>query len=328
MTDAPPPEAVLWGLMKGAMATQALHVACRFGVADRLVAGPRPVADVAAESGADADALYRFLRALATEGVFAEEEPRVFSNTRASELLRTDGGERWHEFSLQFGDDWYRAFAEAPHAARTGAATFPLVFGASFEERLAADPERLALFNRSMEAGASERISRIAELPWDAELVVDVGGGTGAMLAELLDRHPRIRGVLLDLPEVADEAKRRFAERGLAARTTVVGGSFFDGVPAGDAYVLARILHGCDDEGATTVLRNIRRAARSRARVLVLDAVLPEGNEPHGNKWLDLLMLVLSGGRERDEAEWRYLLVDAGLRPVRVEDGLVEASVD
>jgi O-methyltransferase/methyltransferase family protein len=324
MTEAQP-QAVLWGLVKGAMATQALHVACRFGVAERLAHGPRPVIEIAAEAGADADALYRFLRALATEGVFAEEEQGVFRNTAASELLRTGTEERWHEFALQFGDDWYRAFADAPHAAKTGDPTFPSVFGVRFEERLQADPERLATFNRSMEGGAAERAARIAELPWNAELVVDVGGGTGTMLVELLRRQPRLRGVLFDLPEVAAEAEQRIAASGLSSRCDIVG-SFTDGVPQGDAYVLSRILHGCADETATAVLGNIRGAARPGARVVILDAVLPEGNEQHGGKWLDLLMLVLSGGRERTAAEWRALLEGAGLRVESIDDGLVQAS--
>lgn len=325
MTEAPP-QVVLWGLLKGAMATQALHVACRCAVADRLAEGPRPVAEIATAAGVDPDALYRVLRALASEGVFAEQRPHVFRNTAASDLLRTGGEERWHEFALQFGDDWYRAFAEAPHAVATGEPAFPRVFGVSFEERLRADPERFEWFNRSMEGGASERVARIAELPWDDEVVVDVGGGTGSMLVELLTLHPRLSGVLFDLPEVGPEAARRVAASGVGSRCEVVGGSYFDGVPAGDAYVLSRILHGCDDETATTLLRNVRAAAHPGARILVLDSVVPEGDEPHGSKWLDLLMLVLSGGRERTAGEWQRLLEGADLRIDGLADGLVQTS--
>ena len=322
----PPPPAILWGLMKGAMATQALHVACSLGVADRLADGPRPLAEVAAEAGADADALYRFLRALATEEVFAEEAPGVFRNTPASELLRTGGDQRWHEFALQFGDDWYRVFAEAPRAARSGAPVFEHVFGVSFEERLRADSKRLAWFNRSMEGGAADRVARLAALPWRTEVVVDVGGGTGSALAGLLALHPGLRGVLFDLPDVVAEAEARIAASDLGSRCEVVGGSYYDGIPAGDAYVLSRILHGCDDEAATAILRNVSAAARGNARVLILDAVVPQGNEPHGSKWLDLLMLLLSGGRERTADEWRRLLGAAGLRVDDVADGLVQAS--
>ena len=310
------------------MATQAVRVATEYRVADALADGPRRVSDVAAEAGADADALYRFLRALATEGVFAEDEPGVFRNTTASELLRSDHDERWDDFAVQFGDDWYRAFADAPYSARTGAPAFPRTFGCEFDEWLRLDPERLARFNRSMESGAAERTDRLAGVPLDGELVVvDVGGGTGAMMIELLRRHSRLRGVLYDLPDVVAEAEPRIAAAGLAGRCELVGGSFFDGVPPGaDVYVLSRILHGLGDDRASSVLRRVGDAARPGARILVLDAVLPEGNEPHGAKWLDLLMLVLGGGRERRADEWRRLLASAGLRIDGIVDGLVQAS--
>jgi SAM-dependent methyltransferase len=313
-----PPEAQLWPLVRGAIATQALRVAAQLRVADALATGPRPIDELAAEH--DADAVYRVLRALATEGVFAEDEPGVFRNTPASELLRTDGEQRWHEFALQFGGEWYDAFALAPHAVRTAEPTFPIVFGAGFEEWMRDHPDAHGVFNRSMEAGAAERIERIAGLPWNAEVVVDVGGGTGRMLAELARRHPGVRGVLFELPEVAAQAT-------VPEGCEVVAGSFLDFAPSGDAYVLSRILHGFADDPAERILRNVRAAASSGARVLILDSVVPPGNEPHGNKWLDLLMLVLSGGRERTEAEWRALLERAGLTAVRIEDGLIEATV-
>ena len=282
---------------------------------------------LAAEAGADADALYRFLRALATEGVFAEDEQGVFRNTTASELLRSDHDERWDDFALQFGDDWYRAFADAPYSVRTGAPTFPRTFGCEFDEWLRKEPERLERFNRSMESGAAERIDRLADVPLNGEVVVDVGGGTGAMMIELLRRHPRLRGVLYDLPDVVAEAERQIVAAGFAERCDLFAGSFFDGVPPdGDVYLLSRILHGLGDETARTVLAHITAGARPGVRFLILDAVLPEGNEPHGSKWLDLLMLVLSGGRERTADEWRRLLASAGLHVDAIADGLIQAS--
>ena len=311
-----PPEAVLWALLRGAMATQALRVVAQLHVADTLVGGPRPVAQVARD--ADADALLRALRALASDGVFEEVKPGVFRNTPASELLRTDGDQAWHEFALQFGAEWYDAFARFPHALQTGEPSFPLVFGADFETWMREHPDRLAVFNRAMEAGATQRIDRVAGLEWDAETVVDVGGGTGQMLAELLRRHSRLHGILFDLPEVVEGVEA-------PAGVDVVAGSFFEGVPAGDAYLLSRILHGQGDDDAQRVLDSIRRAARPGARVLIVDAVIPPGNEPYGSKWLDLLMLVLSGGRERTEEQWRALLTDAGLEVSSVEDALIQA---
>jgi hypothetical protein len=313
-----PPEAQLWSLLKGALETQALRIAAGYRIADMIEDGIRSVAEMAAAANADEDALYRFLRALASEGVFAEEEARVFRNTPASELLRTDGEQRWNEFALQFGGSWYAPIGGAATAARTGEPTFPRIWGASFEEFLSTHPGELALFNRSMEGGAAERIGTVAALEWDAAVVVDVGGGTGRMLSELLRRHPDLRGILFDLPEVVADAS-------VPEGCETIGGNFLESVPTGDAYLLSRILHGLDDDKATGVLANIRSAARSGARVLLIESVVPLGNEAHGSKWLDLLMLVLSGGRERTEEEWRGLLGGAGLEVDVIENGLVQA---
>lgn len=311
-----PPEALLWSLQRGAMAAQALRVVAELRVADALSAGPRRIEELAGD--ADEGSVRRVLRALASDGVFEEVEPSLFRNTPASELLRTDGDGAWHEFALQFGREWYEAFARFPEAVETGEPTFPFVFGADFESWMRAHPDRLALFNRSMAAGASERIGRVADLDWNDETVVDVGGGTGAMLSELIRRHHRLHGVLFDLPEVVAEVEPR-------AAIEVVSGDFLAGVPAGDAYVVSRILHGLDDVKAALVLANIRAAARPGARVLLIEAVIPRGNAPNGSKWLDLLMLVLTGGRERTEEEWLALLERAGLEVVSITDGLIQA---
>lgn len=311
------PQSRLWALMRGAMATQALRVAAQLRIADALAEGMKAVEELAGD--ADADAVHRVLRALASEGVFAEEEPRVFRNTAASALLRTDSEEGWYEFALQFGGEWYDAFGAFPRPVDTGEAAFPDVLGADFETWMRAHPDKLALFNRSMAAGAAGRIEKVAGLDWADEVVVDVGGGTGGMLSDLLRRHPGLEGVLFDLSEVVADAD-------VPEGCRVVGGSFLDSVPAADAYLLSRILHGFDDEQALRILHNVRAAARPGARILLVDAVIPAGNDPHGSKWLDLLMLTLSAGRERTEEQWRALLADAELEPVAIDDGLIQAT--
>jgi hypothetical protein len=171
-----------------------------------------------------------------------------------------------------------------------------------------------------MAGGKDRPAERLAALDWnEGDVVVDVGGGNGALLRALVGRRPELRGIVFDLPEtVRDEAA-------LVARIEFVAGSFFESVPPGDAYVLSGILHDWNDERALAILRTIRRAAPQHARLLVVDNVVEQGNDPYGAKWLDLLMLVI-GGRERTEAEWRMLLTDAGFRVTRVENGLVEAE--
>jgi O-methyltransferase/methyltransferase family protein len=314
--SARPPQAILWDILRGAMTTKALGIVADLRIADALANGPRPIADLAEEVGAHPDSLQRMLRALASDGVFAEMDPGVFGNTDASDLLREGP---WHAFAHHFGDSWYRAVGDLE--AQTGEATFPRTFGSDFWAWLADHPDERALFDTAMEEGSERRAARLADVPFRGdETVVDVGGGNGSLLLELLAGRPGLRGIVFDLPEtVRDESV--FGER-----IEFVEGSFFDRVPAGDVYVLGTILHDWDDEKAAAILRAIREAASPGARVLILDSVIQPGNDPQGAKWLDLLMLVIAAGRERTDPEWLELVEGAGLRVDAIEDGLIQAS--
>jgi hypothetical protein len=312
------PNSRLWDLMRGAITAKALGISADLGVADTLAAGPRPVAEVAEEIGADADTLHRILRALASDGVFAEDSPGVFRNTEASELLRADHQNRWQEFAHMFGDVFHTAIAGLD--PRTSEATFKDMYGTGYWQWLAANPEERSIFDRAMAGEKQRSVDRVAAVEWRGdETVVDVGGGNGQLLRTLLESRPGLRGVVFDLPETdRDEAS-------LGDRIEFVAGDFFERVPEGEVYVLSSILHDWDDERATTILRVIAAAAAPEARVLLVESVIPPGNESNGAKWLDLLMLVLEGGRERTEPEWRALLEGAGLGLDQIEDGLIQA---
>jgi hypothetical protein len=309
----PSPEEVVWNLMRGAMTTRALAIAAELGVPRALANGPRPVGEVAREVTADADTLYRLLRALASDGVFAEEEPGVFRNTAASEVVLNG----WSDFAHLFGGVWYRTLGELD---ATGEPSFPRIFGTDFWTWLKAHPDERAAFDRSMEQGQESRVERLAEVAWHGdETVVDVGGGNGSLLIGLQQLHPGLRGIVFDLPEtVRDEAA-------FGDRLEFVEGSFFESVPLGDVYILGTILHDWDDERAAAILRTIRATAPAEARLLILDAVVQPGNEPGGGKWLDVLMLALLAGKERNEAQWRELLAAGGFEPVRFHEALIEA---
>jgi O-methyltransferase domain/Dimerisation domain len=309
-------ESVVWDLLRGALASRALGIVAELGVADALEQGPRPVDELAQSTGADSDTLHRLLRALASDGVFAETAPGVFENTQASELLRRGTG--WGDFARLFGGVWHQAAGELD--AR-GEPSFPRIHGTDFWSWLAEHPEERASFDRAMEQGWESRVDRLASVDWRGdEVVVDVGGGNGSLLVELLKRRPGLRGIVLDLPETnRDDAA---LER---SGVEFIAGDFFDAVPEGDVYVLSTILHDWDDERAATILRVIRAAAPSDARLVVLESVIAQGNEPDGAKWLDLLMLALFAGRERSEEQWRALLEAGGFEPVALKDGLLEA---
>jgi len=313
--SGPSPDELVWNLTRGALTTRALAIVSELGVADALAAGPRPVAEVASEVGADAETLHRFLRALASDGVFAEEGPGVFRNTEASELLRRDNG--WDDFAHLFGGVFYRMLADLD---ASGEPSFPRLHGTDFWSWLAAHPDERASFDRAMGQGQEGRIERLRQVEWRGdETVVDVGGGNGSLLVELLKLLPGLRGIVFDLPETARD------EAALGERIEFVEGSFFDRVPVGDVYILGTILHDWNDDSAAAILRTIRAAARDEARLLVIDAVVQPGNEPGGGKWLDLLMLAFAGGKERDEVQWRKLLAAGGFEPVRFHEGLIEA---
>ena len=310
-------DVVLWDVLRGAMRTKALAIAADAGVPEALVSGPRPATELAAEAGIDADVLHRVLRALASDGIFAEEEPGVFRHNGVSEELRESAASG---FTHLFGGVFYDAVGTLDRAAATGDTTFDEAFGSDFWTWLAERSEERTAFDQAMAGGKAEPAGRLAELGWRAgELVVDVGGGNGTLLVELLRLRPELRGIVFDLPETHRD------ESVFGERLRFVVGSFFEGVPAGDTYVLSRILHDWGDEPAAAILLTIRAAAPDHARLVIVDSVIPAGNEPHGAKWLDLLMLAIAGGRERTAEEWRALLERTGWQPDRVEDSLVVA---
>ena len=306
------PEAALWDALRGALVTRTLALVAELDIARRLADGPRPVAELATETGADADTLQRLLRALASDGIFAEEEPGVFRNTPASELLTVDG---WDDFARLFGGTWLEAIRGLDVS---GEASFPRVLGQEFWSWFASHPEERASFDRAMAQGWQGRLERLETVEWRGdETIVDVGGGNGSLLGAFLERHPGMRGIVLDLPEtVRNEAS--FGER-----LAFVEGSFFESVPPGDAHILSTIIHDWDDEAGKRILDTVR--ANAGERLVLLESVIEPGNEPQGAKWLDLLMLVIARGRERTEEEWRALLAASGWEPTRFGKGVIEA---
>jgi hypothetical protein len=308
-----------FALLQGLMRTQAVYVAAELGVADALAEGPLPLAELAQRVGADDDSLHRYLRALATEGVFAQPDPGTWANTAGSEQLREPG---FRDLAHFFGTAWYDAFGASLHAVRTGEASFPQALGHEWWAWLEAHPTEQARFDRAMHGGSDANAEAVAALAWRGdETVVDVGGGLGALLVGLLRRHAGLRGILFDREHTAREAERTIAAAGLSERIRVVAGSFFDGVPQGDAHVLCGVLHDWDDAPARAILERLGE------RVVIVDGILDEEAPDREHAWFDLLMLVLFRGRERTEAQWQKLLAGAGYRVEQVRDGRVIEAI-
>ncbi|WP_055483317.1 methyltransferase [Sphaerimonospora mesophila] len=297
----------------------AIRTACDLGLADLLTDGPRPVAELAEETGTHPPSLHRLLRALASTRVFAEVAPGVFGLTPLAEPLRSD-----HPLSLR---DAYpllpadiRALGRTGHTLRTGEAAFDLLYGRDYWAYLGANPEEGAAVDRWMESLNRLHLRTVlSAYDWSgARTVVDVGGGNGAFLAGLLSRHRDARGVLLDLPHVVAAAPALLSEAGLAGRCEVVPGSFFDSVPTGaDLYVLKTVLPGWPDEPAERILRNVRAAMRRDSRLVLLEAIIPDGDGFDVAKLVDVHTMVLTGGRHRDRHELGRLLARAGLELLR-----------
>jgi hypothetical protein len=271
------------------------------------------VDELAERVGARPDTLHRVLRALAAEGLFAEVAPRTFEVTGIGELLR-DSDRSLRYVALMHGEQIFDLFGDMLETVRTGVPVPIMRNGRSRWEELADDPEQSEVFNLAMRGRAAPLAERAAALDWaDISTVVDVGGGSGGVLLPLLQREPHLSGVLFDLPHVAEDGQRAIASAGLADRCTVESGSFFEQVPgAADAYLLSNILHDWDDAESIGILETCRAAARPDSRLVVLENIVPEGDDPHHAKVLDLLMLVVLGGRERTETEFRELLRGGG----------------
>jgi hypothetical protein len=309
------PEAAIWEALRGAIVTRAVAIVADLRVADALGDSERHVDALAHEVGADAETLYRLLRALASDSIFTEREPRIFANTPASDVLRGDG---WRDFAHLFGGVWQAAIAALDASGRP---TFEDLHGSGFWSWLGAHPDERAAFDRAMEQGWESRLERLDSVGWRGdETIVDIGGGNGSLLLALLDRHRGLRGVVFDLPETVRD------DSAFGERCRFEPGDFFERVPAGDAYVLSTILHDWDDDSALRILRTIRGAAPPGTRLILLEGTVEPGNDPDGSKWLDLLMLALFAGRERDEAQWRSLLDAGGFQVERLGGGVIEAQ--
>lgn len=312
------PRRALLRLVSGYQLSQALHVAARLGIADRLAAGARSSEDLAAETNTQADALYRLLRALAAVGVLHELDDRGFELTDLGEGLRSDVPDSVHGWALMIGRPMHwNTWSSLVESIRTGENTFQLVHGTDVWSYRTERPEELAIFDGAMTSVTSLVDAALLDAYDFGRFreIVDVAGGRGALLASILARHETIRGVLFDQPAVVANAGAlldRFGER-----CRVGGGSFFQSVPSGaDAYLLKAILHDWEDAECIAILGVISEAMPEDAVVLVLERDLGGPNENPPAKFSDLNMLVNPGGRERSEEEYAALFATAGLRYV------------
>jgi O-methyltransferase/methyltransferase family protein len=321
MTDATPdstsnPAAQMRKLVNAYQLSQALHVTAVLGIADLVANGTRDLAGLARATDTHAPTLRRLLRAVSAAGVLHEADDGTYTLTDLGECLRSDAPEPVGGWAAFVGEPYYwNAWTGLLHSVRTGENAFRYVHGVGPWEYRASRPEESARFDAAM-ATVSRQVTGAIVSAFDFggfARIVDVGGGNGALLAGILGRNPKSRGVLFDQPHVVSGAAAILEGAGVADRVEVVGGDFFERVPdGGDCYTLKAIVHDWDDERAVAILRSCRRAMHSDATLVLLERELGGPNEHLDAKLSDLNMLVAPGGRERTRAEYAELLADAG----------------
>jgi hypothetical protein len=302
-----------------------IYVAAELGLADKMADGSRSADELATETRTHARSLYRMLRALTAYGVFEETEPGKFGLTTMGAQLRSDVPGSVRNFARFFGDQRsWRCYADVEHTIRTGETAMRRAYGMGSFEYYAEHPAEASIFNGAM-AEVTRRVGSAATAAYDFSafrVIMDVGGGNGALIAKLLHAAPAAKGILFDLPAGVSEAQQVLTTNGVAERCTIVPGDFFKSVPTGaDAIVLKSVIHDWDDASATSILGNCRSAASANTRLLLIERVMPARMtaSPAGQRGavLDIRMLLVAGGRERTEEEYRALLASSGFTLTR-----------
>ena len=330
-----PPAAAMMGLITGYWISQAVGVVALLGVADQLTEGARGSDELAQAVGGDPQSLYRVLRLLASLGVFAEPTPGSFALTPLGETLRSDAPDSVRNFAItETMPGHWLPWGRLYETVRSGRPMAREALGMELFDWYAQNPEEAGFFNAAMgnlSALAASELVRVYDFS-AVRTVADVGGAHGVLLGAVLRANPAARGILFDLPHVIATAENAVAAEGLSERCELVSGDFFEAVPEGaDLHLLKQIVHDWDDERATRLLRNCHRALGPGGKVLLVEMVIPPENRPSPAQAMDLNMMVVLGGRERTEEEYRHLFQTAGFRldrtiPTHSPFSVVEAT--
>ena len=332
-SEIPPPVQML-KLAMGYWVSQACAVSARLGIADRLANGPRSSEELASEVGANPDALYRLLRCCASVGVFTEQAGRRFAQNAVSETLRDGRPGSLRDFLIaETAPGHWLPWGRLFEAVIEGKPQTTATLGCDIFTFYARHPDEAEPFNRAM-GNLSAIVASEVVKSFDFsrhQIVNDVGGGHGILLTTILEKFPRLRGVLFDLPHAVTEARPLVSARGLADRCTLVAGDFFESVPPADVYLLKAVLHDWDDAKAIRILKTCRAQAARGAKALIIEMVVPSGGDSSFAQLMDLNMLVMLTGRERRADEYAALLEAGGFRfereiPTHTPYSILEAT--
>ncbi len=324
--QAPP----LVSMITGYWISQAVYVAAELGLADLIKKGPQTPEQLAAATKTQPEALYRLLRALASLGVFREDEQQRFGMTPAAESLASDSPHSQRAVAIMMGEQHYACWGELLYSVRTGKNAFDKIYGEPVFNWLSKHPPEAKTFDDAMVAIHGRETAAMLDGFDFAGIgtLADVGGGNGSVLRGVLERYPAMRGMLCDLPGVVERANPQIAAAGLAGRLQTIPTNFFEAIPPGaDAYLMRHIIHDWNDEQSLQILRNARAAMGDSGRLLIVENVIPAGNDPSFAKLLDLNMLVIPGGKERTETEYRELFAAAGFQLTQITPTRADVSV-
>jgi len=328
--EGSPSPPVLFQMATGYWVSQAIYVAAKLGIADFLKDGPQSCVALATATGADAASLFRLMRALASVGVFSHVYGDCFALSRLAESLQTEVHGSLRAMVITIGEIHYQACGNLLHSVRTGSPAFNNVFGASLFDYLQRNVDAADAFHQGM-ADVSSMLAYAVLMAYDfagIASIVDIGGGQGKLLEKILQFSPNTRGTVFDTASTIERARQQLGNDASSRRCSYVTGDFFTSVPQGaDAYLLCGVIHDWDDSRAITILRNCRRAMVDKAKLLLVDMVVPDTDATSFSKLLDLNMLAMTGGRERTKAEFRTLLDAADYKLTRIIPTMAPQSV-
>jgi O-methyltransferase domain/Dimerisation domain len=330
-----PPSVAMLRMISGFRVSRAIYVAAKLGIADLLKDGPKSIDELARLTSTHPPSLYRVIRALASVGVFAEDEQGRFTLTPIATTLQSDAPGSLHAWAIMaLGEEDYQAWGDLMHSVRTGESAFTHVFGTGVWQYRAQHSEYAKVFDEAMaNLVGVYNAAVLLNYPFSTiKMLVDVGGGDGSLLVAILRAHPKMNGILFDLPEVAVKAKQKISEAGLSGRCEIVAGDAFDSIPSGaDAYILSRVINSFDDKRAIAILQSCHRAIQDKGKLLLLERVVPDRVEhsvaAQGPAMSDLNLMVIGGGRERTATEHRALFEAAGFSLTKVIPTQSEVSV-
>ena len=307
-----PPQALLAQMTFGFIISQAISVAAKLRIADKLHDEPQKIAQLAAATETDESSLYRLMRALQSVGIFCKDAENRYMNSALSEFLRSGHPETLRGIAEMICDrEHWHAHGNMMQSVKTGENGFAYTFGQPFFEYAAANPQVAEVFDEAM-TSFSRGISRAVAAAYDfsgAQRIADIGGGHGTLLSTILQANEHANGILFDQPQVARGAK-------ISDRVSIVGGDFFAEIPVeADVYLMKHIIHDWNDAQCVVILANLAKSAKSGARLLIIEAVVEDDDAaPSMSKVLDLNMLVATGGKERTGNEYHALLEQTGFK--------------